>query len=1027
MENSNLNSNSELENFRAIFEYAPIGMIIMDDSNSITRVNLAASKLFNKDRSLVIGSKFGDALSCLNSVKGADGCGSSEHCNECSMCNMFTKVSNTRVAYHGIEVQHTIIVDEKEKQNWYRVNADPVIMNKKKCIVISLDDITEKKLLEKRIAKSRDFYLTIFENYPMLIWRSDKNGKRNYYNKTWLSFRGRSSYHEIDYGWMDGIHNEDKDSYVMLYMSSVKKKEPIDLYYRLKNSRGEFRWVHEMGRPYSNIDGNFEGYVGVLLDITEQRLAEEEKKRYQLLSEKAYDAILFIDIEGNIVEANKSALNLYGYTSEEILKKTIFDLRGKDAESMKKIKEELKQAEEEEGIMFESVHYTKDGIVIPVEVSSQLAEIGGKKLHLSIIRDIRDRKKHEQILHESEERYKALFNNGNDPILVHEIIDKEHMITKYIEVNNSACSKIGYTREELLKMGPRNLLSKELIETRPNLIRNIINNKHFTYETTYLTKNSIELPLEVSSHYFNMNGKEVIISIARDITERKKVEEELKKAKNAAEEANRAKSEFLANMSHEIRTPLNGIIGMINMTLMTQLDHEQQENLNIAKVSADSLLTVINDILDFSKVEAGKLSIDNVNFNIRQLIEETIKPHYFRANEKGIELVQQFHGNIPVNLYGDPNRIKQVLNNLLGNAIKFTEDGKIVLSVRSKLVCDDNIELGFSVSDTGIGIDEKDINKLFMSFSQLDCSNKSKYGGTGLGLAISKRLIEMMGGKVRVSSQKGKGSIFEFYINIKLGNLNNDKLNKDNGNSRGNSGLCILLAEDDKVNQLFTYKMLQRKGYNVTVANTGREVLNKLEKNQYDVILMDDQMPEMNGVEVTGIIRNKEIETGEHVPIIALTAHAIFGDKEKYLSSGMDEYIAKPFQIEELYSVIEKVYNQSLVESDVPYVKSNNNLNICKQIVNKKLDDSIIQNDVEIAESFKLLKDIFVSQTLNDYTYTHYLKGLIHNIKDKFNTKGIVDMKTLAFKIELSLRRGDYDEGKQLIMKLISEFETRTK
>jgi two-component system, sensor histidine kinase len=1025
MYNNKFDSLDEQKNFKAIFEYAPVGMIIMCDSNSITQINLAASRVFHKDRSEVIGTRIGDALNCINSFKGKCGCGSSEDCSKCQLRNMLIRVSGTRIAYHGLEIEHIILEDGLEKKKWYRINADPVTIDEKKRLVITLDDITEKKLLEQRIAKSRDFYLTLFENFPMLIWRADFIGKRNYFNKTWLSFRGRPSHHEIGYGWMDGIHPDDKDLYVQTYMDSINNRQSINLHYRLKNSEGIYRWVHEIGRPYNDIDGIYAGYIGVVIDVTEQRIAEEGMKRYQLLSEKANDAILFINTDGRIIEANRSALRMYGFTMEEILAKTIYDIRGaNEKEGRDFVIKQLEMAEVD-GVVFETLHHKKDNTCFPVEVSSQGAVIGDNKVYLSIIRDISDRKMQEKALQESEEKFRTLFQNGNDSVYVHEIIDKETIITRFIEVNDMASRKLGYTKEELLRMGPWDITAQHSLNLKLEQLKSTMSKKHYTYETVHITKDNAEVPLEASSHYFTMNGKEVILSIARDISERKRTEEDLKRAKEAAEAASRAKSNFLANMSHEIRTPLNGVIGMINMTLMSPLDHEQRENLDIAKASADSLLRVINDILDFSKVEAGKLSLNNVNFSLRDLIEDTIKPHYLRANEKGIELIQKYHGNVPVKLFGDPDRIRQILNNLIGNAVKFTEIGEVTLSVKSRAINSDNIELSFSVTDTGIGIDTNDIDKLFKSFSQVDSSNKRKYGGTGLGLAISKKLVEMMGGQIWVESEKGKGSRFGFSINLKPEKINDKQLHKDSKQTAIDHNIRILLAEDDKINQIFTVRMLEKRGYKVIVVNNGVEVLEKLNESQIDVILMDIQMPEMDGVEATRIIRESEKKVVRHIPIVAITAHAIQGDREKYLSCGMDEYIAKPFQIEELYNVIEKVYKKGFdieVNNTLKQVATSENLPSSNGI-DTKLWDLINRNEKGLLDDYKSLKNIYSRRNSKETLTSNKLAILIHSLKTKFAEEGIVSLKTLAFKIELCIRREDFNEGEKLIIQLINEFE----
>ncbi len=788
-------------------------------------------------------------------------------------------------------------------------------------------------------------------------------------------------------------------------------------------------------------------------EITERKRAEEAIRNSQALYSSLVENlplhVLRKDLNGRFTFANQSFCELVGKRLDEVTGKTDFDLFPRElAQKYRQDDQRVMQT----GRLLEAVEENRsDGGTRHVQVmKSAVRDAGGEVVGVQVIFwDVTDRKKAEAALEHERYLLHALMDN-----LPHNIYFKDTH-SRFIRINMATARCFGladpsealgktdadfFTQqharqtmadEQRIVQTGRPLLDQEERETWPD--------GHVTWVS------STKLPL------YDEDGQIVgTFGISRDITEQKQASEELQKAKEAAEAASRAKSDFLANMSHEIRTPMNAIIGMSELVLDTDLTASQRDYLTMVRESGESLLSVINDILDFSKIEAGKLDLEAVPLDLRESLGDTMKTLALRAHTKGLELACRVRPQVPDRLLGDVGRLRQTVVTLVGNAIKFTQAGEVVLDVELQSQTDDGVVLHFAVGDTGIGIPQGKLTAIFDAFEQVDSSTTRRHGGSGLGLAISSRLVQLMGGEIWVESEFGRGSTFHFTARFGLtgeavqvpraeptkiqdtrvlvvdDNATNRRILEEmlrnwgmrptvveggrqalnllrksresgepfrlilsdanmpemdgfsmaaeikrdsqldntvimmltSGDRPDDLSRCekfgissyllkpikqselfdaivlalgvtapeeedagrilveqpgplrplrILLAEDSLVNQKLAVGILKKRGHSVVVANHGREAIAALEADEFDLVLMDVQMPEMDGYEATAAVRAKELQTGKHLPIIAMTAHAMKGDRERCLEAGMDDYVAKPVRAQQLFETIESL------------------------------------------------------------------------------------------------------------------------
>ena len=521
---------------------------------------------------------------------------------------------------------------------------------------------------------------------------------------------------------------------------------------------------------------------------------------------------------------------------------------------------------------------------------------------LDIIEQENIRKNAEKALFESEERYRVIANNSKD------IIVKFGTDGKISYVSPACIDKLEIEPSKLIGQSvfrffhpdevPRLRIYQE--ELLNEMAQSIVKHRLRKADGTYIWFESNTQIIH------DEDGKiKEVVAICRDISDVVK-SAELTKEKEEAELANKAKSEFLANMSHEIRNPLNSIIGLSNMLAKAEMSNENKEMLNSILISSNNLLNIINDILDFSKIEAKKVSIVNVNFDIENIINEIYSIFKPTAEHKKIDFICEFENDVPPVLFGDGGKLKQIIINLTSNAIKFTESGFVKILISKNKIENKKINLKIEISDSGIGIKKKDFKKLFQSFTQLDSSTTKLFSGTGLGLAIIKNLSELMNGNISFASEYGKGSTFTVCIPFEIPVEKQLKEPKKIKTNLVNNKIKILLAEDDAINQLYMKSFLASKGMVVDTAFNGIQAIEKFKAETYDLILMDGQMPRMDGIEATRIIRELEKDKDTHTPIIAITGYAVSGDKENFIAKGMDDYISKPVDEVKLIELIQK-------------------------------------------------------------------------------------------------------------------------
>ena len=924
----------------------------------------------------------------------------------------------------AVEARYKSCLDKKESityeellnlpsgEKYWQTRLTPVIKDGEVIAIVgSSADITEKKKIEEEFKKINERYDTAVSAANIGVWEWNIIDDELIWDNKMYKLYGTTPEKTEDKlkTWTESIHPKDREENTELLLKAKNGEKNFDTQFRVIWPDGTIRYLRAFAEVVSDFEGNPERMIGINYDITDQVLSEERlteaENRYRTLFQDAPHGIVIVNPRTmKSEEFNDDVCEMLGYTREEFKKVKISDYEIiEDIEETKARIEKILQGSKEE---FETKHQRKNGEILDVYVIAKSIELKGLNYIFAQFMDITENKKAQKELEEQKESFEKVINTAPDAIFIKDSNSRYRMANKALE------KVFGIKAEEIIgksdyELSPTDEESKDFI----NDDLEILNGKEkLDFEEKLTDSEGNVIWFQTQKVPIKYRGMDCILGIARDITEKKTAEEkihayanemelknlELEQARNEAMEASKAKSDFLANMSHEIRTPMNSIIGMAELLTETELDEEQKEYIEIFKNAGESLLTLINDILDLSKIEAGQIELENENFNLANMIDKIVELMAFRAQEKGLEMPIRIKPEVPNHLIGDVSRLRQIIINLLGNAIKFTEEGEIVLEigVKDKKANNDKrkAELIFAVKDTGIGIDKDKQERIFASFTQADSSSTRKFGGTGLGLTISQKLVDLMDGQIWVESEPGKGSIFYFTACFEsLDYPRQEDIFEDK--ILDLKDINILAVDDNPTNLLILKETLTSYEAKITCVEGGRQAIkelkNKLElDSMFDLILLDYMMPEMDGYQLVEFIRdNLKLEEPKIILLSSEIKRSGIKSKKRYF----DEFMLKPIRKKKLLSTIKNVLSSTTDQKKLEEIDEENKTEKSKG----KTSSEIKENTIEVkklGESAKTGRILLVEDSKdNQMLVKTFLKSKKYEIDTAENGEEAVD------------------------------------